>query len=514
MIFIGAELSDPYAHFVTNIIECIGTGDDLIIDLLKVNESELIFEKIAEHLQTHDEQFVIYNAYTNERFFIDLKDYFPKLRLITVFSDDEWRHANYDRYLALYSDIFTIAVKDNLNAYRNYGLAPFYMQWASNPDMFHPIQNQAKDIDVSFIGAAYGQRVTYIKFLITNGIKVKVFGRGWDRYADIRPYWGGYLSQKEMLGVIARSKINLNFLWTSAKKERCTIKGRTMELSACRAFQLSNATDEFINYGFIEEENIALFDDQQGMLDKINYYLQHNDERDTIAQNAYEHVLKNHTWEQRFNEIFEHLKNKSSSLIPIHLKSKILVIADQGIQHQINTEDERLSIRIVDAASNWQKTAMGMDGVIHLDSDSSLDNETLYMMVFGLVVDESDMIVANFYAGGMSKYWIRIIDRIVEQKRSLLYALPASCLMFSGKYVTDHECSLQQMLPQMRISYCEYPSFWIKLPYYQARRLRLYFADHGDSRKNLKACLQNFNFGKALSLVADKIWQKIQSKQI
>jgi hypothetical protein len=127
VIFIGAELSDPHAHFVTNIVACIGSRDDLIIDLLRVEGSEEIFRRITGHLQDHDEQYVIYNAYTDEDFFFDLKKKFPRLRLITVFSDDEWRHFNYDRYLALYSDLFTIAVKDNLKAYQDYGFDPFYM---------------------------------------------------------------------------------------------------------------------------------------------------------------------------------------------------------------------------------------------------------------------------------------------------------------------------------------------------------------------------------------------------
>jgi hypothetical protein len=51
MIFIGAELSDPNAHFVTNIIDSVGTGNDLIIDLLDINDTAQIFYKISEHLK-------------------------------------------------------------------------------------------------------------------------------------------------------------------------------------------------------------------------------------------------------------------------------------------------------------------------------------------------------------------------------------------------------------------------------------------------------------------------------
>ncbi len=515
MIFIGAELSDPHAHFVTNIVECIGTGDDLIIDLLKVQGGEDVFGLIEDHLRIHDEHYVIYNAYTDEDFFFDFKSRFPGLRLITVFSDDEWRHANYDRYLALYSDVFTIAVKDNLKVYQSYGLDPFYMQWACNPDMFQPLPVNSKDIDVSFIGAAYGQRVTFIKLLIANGIDVKVFGRGWDRHAETRPNWGGYLSHKAMLKVMARSKINLNFLWTSAEKERCTIKGRTLELSACRAFQLSNRTDEFTNYGFIDGENIAVFHDHQDILDKIRYYLQHDEERDAIAQYAYEHVLQHHTWKQRFQKIFERLQNRGGSALPIHHKSRILVVASQGIQHQINIEDERLKIRLVDPASDWKAEARVMDGVVYLDCDSTLNNETLNMMIFALLADKSDVVVANFYAGGSGdRYWIRVIDRMVEQKRQLLHILPSQSLMFSGNYASEHGCELAFRLSQMKVSYIEYPSFWIKLYYYKSRKLRLYFAYHGDSRQQFKDYIRSLKFGKALSLGIDKVWQKVLQYRI
>jgi hypothetical protein len=68
-------------------------------------------------------------------------------------------------------------------------------------------------------------------------------------------------------------------------------------------------------------------------------------------------------------------------------------------------------------------------------------------------------------------------------------------------------------LSQMRISYIEYPFFWVKLPYCKARKLRLYFAYHGDARKKLKAYFQKNNFGMALSLIFDKIWQnRLQRK--
>jgi len=510
MIFIGPELSDPHAHFVTNIVACIGTGDDLVIDLFKVETKSEIYERIAAHLRIHNERYVIYNAYEDEGFFISFKSQFPGLQLITVFSDDEWRHANYDRYLALYTDLFTTAVKGNIEAYKKYGVEPFYMRWACNPDMFYPLPDQRKTIDISFIGSFYGPRVEYIRFLIANGVNVRVYGRGWGRFSDLRSYWDGFLSHEKMLKVVSCSKINLNFLWTSAEKERCTIKARTLEISACRAFQLSNHTDEFINYGFSDGENIAVFNDKHDLLEKIQYYLNHDEERDVIAYKAYEHVLQNHTWKKRFHKIFNHLENNGGITHKLLRKYRILILVRKGVKHQIKLDDERLDIQIVEQGSNWEDQAHSVDGVVSLEHDSTLNNESLYMMVFGLSVDQSDVIASNFYVGSENKrYWIRFRDKLTQRKRALLHKLPVECLMFSGTYVGKNGGELRSNINPEKVSYIEYPSFWLKLSYYQSRKLRLYFCHHRNPRLQLKNLLRGFRFGKIFSLGVDKMWQKI-----
>ena len=540
MIFIGPELSDAHAHFVTNIVACIGMGDDLVIDLHKVNKKEDVYEQITTYLQNHDDRFVIYNAYEDENFFIEFKQRFPGLYLLIFFSDDEWRHSNYDRYLALYSTVFTIAAKNNLHLYHEYGLKPFYMQWACNPAIFHPLPMEKK-YDVTFIGAAYGKRIEYIKFLIDSGVDVRVFGHGWDAERTIRPHWGGYLSVVEMLEVINSSVINLNFLWTSSscmkrknthiepsddcdlnnlKLERDTqinevnsrfmIKGRSLELPACMAFQLCNFMSDLENYGFKDEENIAVFRNKHELLEKINYYLSHEMERKKIAKNSYEHVINNHTWKKRFNALFEKFDKKGDEYLIEVRKYSILVIVQDNVDHQIKLGDERLNIKIIGAENNWKSKADNVDGVIYLKHDSTINNESLYMMAFGLVVDKTDMIAANFYiASSHEQHWIRFKDILMENRRKLLLKLPNECFMFSGKFAYNAGCKLPCNLGESTVSYIEYPSFELYLPYLPARKLRLYFGRHRNSRQRFIELIRRMRFGKALSLGADKIWQKI-----
>lgn len=516
MIFIGAELANPHAHFRTNIVSAIGGGNDLVIDLWEIRDKKKIYDLIRRHLEQHDEQFVIYNAYEDEDFFLEFKARFPNLRLITFFSDDEWRHENYDRYLALYSDIFTVAVKENIERYHSYGLDHVhYMRWACNPEVFHPVPATKQDIDVSFIGAAYGKRVEYVRHLLRNGVDVRVFGPGWERFRGIRKHWGGFLSHEDMLKTIARSKVNLNFLWTSWNPSRTTIKGRTLELSACRAFQLSNDTHEFANYGFEDGVNIAVFRGKDGLVEKVLYYLEHEEAREAIAARAYEHVIRNHTWKQRFDDLFHRLEAENGrSECTQRRRYRILVLVDDGVRHRIHREDDRMEIQIARLDEGWRDALPHVDGVVHLQHDSDMNNETLYMMAFGLAADKSDVVAANFYVGRKEDEgsWIRFRDRQLERRRALLTLLPLECMMFSGRYAAEYGSELAGDLKQLKVSYIEYPSFGIELSYLQSRLLRLYFGHYRDARNRFKRHLRNMRFGKAVTLGVDKVWQGMQKK--
>jgi len=196
VIFIGKDLNDLNAHFVTNVVESVGEGSDLIIDLGVNSDWGEIKGRVSRHCEQVGEQYVIYNAYTDESLPVYFKKQFPFLKLIIFFSDDEWRHKNYDRYLALYADAFTIAVRDNVERYLSYGLSNVhYLQWACNPKKFYPVVNDGEIYDVTFIGAAYGKRIDYVRYLISRGVDIKVFGPYWNRYKDLRQYWGGSFVQ-------------------------------------------------------------------------------------------------------------------------------------------------------------------------------------------------------------------------------------------------------------------------------------------------------------------------------
>ncbi len=52
---------------------------------------------------------------------------------------------------------------------------------------------------------------------------------------------------------------------------------------------------------------IVCFGSKRDLVEKIRYYLSHEEEREAIARRGYERTLRDHTYEQRFNQIFEQM---------------------------------------------------------------------------------------------------------------------------------------------------------------------------------------------------------------
>ena len=73
---------------------------------------------------------------------------------------------------------------------------------------------------------------------------------------------------------------------------------------------VSNAANEISNYQaeipeiFIPDEDIVLYDSIPDLLDKIGYYLEHDEERKQIAKKGYEKVKMYHSYDVRLAQMF------------------------------------------------------------------------------------------------------------------------------------------------------------------------------------------------------------------
>lgn len=93
------------------------------------------------------------------------------------------------------------------------------------------------------------------------------------------------------------SKININM---TNRAIRSGIPLRIFDIMGCGGFLISNYQPELLDY-FTPDEDIVLYDSIPDLLAKIDYYLKHDQERETIAKNGYEKVKAFHTYDQRLN---------------------------------------------------------------------------------------------------------------------------------------------------------------------------------------------------------------------
>jgi spore maturation protein CgeB len=110
-----------------------------------------------------------------------------------------------------------------------------------------------------------------------------------------------YIRLEEKSKIFYTSKINLNTLhYGEVNAGNC----RLFEVAGSGGFQICDRKEEIGNY-FIEDKEIVLFDTLKELIDKINYYLEHQDEAEMIAKNGYKRAISEHTYRHRILKIFE-----------------------------------------------------------------------------------------------------------------------------------------------------------------------------------------------------------------
>lgn len=104
-----------------------------------------------------------------------------------------------------------------------------------------------------------------------------------------------------MPAVFRKSKINLNI---SLKTIKTGIPLRCMDIMACGGFLLSNYQEDFLRH-FTPGEDFVYFTGDEDLLNKAEYYLSHDKEREEIAYNGYMNIQNNYNYENIFTQLLE-----------------------------------------------------------------------------------------------------------------------------------------------------------------------------------------------------------------
>lgn len=112
--------------------------------------------------------------------------------------------------------------------------------------------------------------------------------------------YGGILDyNKEMPQVFRASKININFTLRSITSAMTL---RSLDVMAAGGMLLSNYQPELAE-NFTEGEDLVLFDSEEDLLNKIDYYLAHDKERAEIALNGYHKVNTQYNYDSQVSKM-------------------------------------------------------------------------------------------------------------------------------------------------------------------------------------------------------------------
>ncbi|MBO5228858.1 MAG: glycosyltransferase [Lachnospiraceae bacterium] len=103
----------------------------------------------------------------------------------------------------------------------------------------------------------------------------------------------------EMPKIFHLSKINLNF---SIKPIQTGLPLRIFDIMGCGGFVLTNYQTEIPEY-FEIGKDLETFGSEAELIDKVRYYLEHEEERAAIALNGYKKVCEQHTWIHRVRDM-------------------------------------------------------------------------------------------------------------------------------------------------------------------------------------------------------------------
>ncbi|HCJ66449.1 MAG TPA: hypothetical protein DHV62_03780 [Elusimicrobia bacterium] len=264
--------------------------------IMKRYDKKMMNRLLIESIYRWNPDIVFFILFKNEIEFDTLTEIKDIMGIKTVnwFCDDHWRFDNFSKYYAPYFSYSITTYKGAIEKYKKIGYKSVILsQWACNHFLYKKL-NLPYNYDVSFVGQPHGDRSKIIKTLKKAGINVETFGFGWPK---------GRVSTYEMIKIFNQTKINLNL--SNASRGRINqIKGRDFEIPGCGGFMITGNNEDLTDYFSVNEE-VVTYSDVSDLIEKVKYYLEHNDEREIIRRKAYIRTLNEHTYTKRFSDVFK-----------------------------------------------------------------------------------------------------------------------------------------------------------------------------------------------------------------
>lgn len=224
-----------------------------------------------------------------------------------------------------YDVVFTLEISC-VTLYRSLGCKKvYYLPFAVDPEQYHPKAVTGKHLsDVCFLGTAYWNRVEIIDKIspYLTDISVAIAGWWWDRLKNYSMLessiqLGAWMTPQETSDYYNCAKIVLNIHrmadddtinHNGRKTPAHSINPRTFEINGCASLQIVDSREELAKH-YIPGKEIITYNSPEQLLERIQYFLEHEEERREIAFNGYKRTLKDHTYRKRVFQLLTTLHN-------------------------------------------------------------------------------------------------------------------------------------------------------------------------------------------------------------
>ncbi|QHW33417.1 glycosyltransferase [Paenibacillus rhizovicinus] len=237
------------------------------------------------------------------------------IRTAIWFTDDPYYTDITSKLAPHYDVIFTLELVC-VEYYRGLGCPNVhYLPLGADPASFRPRNpERSQRHEICFIGSAYWKRVEFFdqvtSFLATKDTHIS--GIWWERLKRYhllsgKIELGRWMGPMETANMYNGAKIVINmhrshnddtFNNNTAGIPAVSPNPRTFEIAGCATLQLTDFREDLASF-YTPGYDIVTYASPQEMIEKIHYYLNHEEERQTIAMRGMLRTMREHTYGKR-----------------------------------------------------------------------------------------------------------------------------------------------------------------------------------------------------------------------
>ena len=245
-------------------------------------------------------------------------------------TEDRNYHENYSMKIANCFDLIFTPSNECVEDYKKIGKFAHLMTYGCYPTLHRRVEGVKEYAYDITIAASYHQGLDYdfvrnvinkqenedeeslrmksieniILPIVDKGYSLSIWGNGWEKIVP-KKYIKGLLPYEDINKLYSSCKIVLGLEWDNVSDTKTT--GRPYEVLGCGAFFLTLRTKALKNI-FSEGIHLELTSSKEETVEKIEYYLKNNKEREKIALEGQTEVYKKHTYYHRAGEFINAVK--------------------------------------------------------------------------------------------------------------------------------------------------------------------------------------------------------------